>query len=129
MKYHLFSLASCLAFALPLMASAGGGFDLGAAQAVGLPGGLQNLIGKLIQAALTLVGTAALAYLVYGGFLYITAAGDEKQISKAKTILTYAIIGIVVIGLSFAIVQFVIGAFQGGAGGGQGGGQNIRRPL
>ncbi|MDO8511666.1 MAG: hypothetical protein Q7S57_00160 [bacterium] len=98
------------------------GLGLDAAKNVGgLKGGLVEMITNLIKSALGLVGVLALAMIVYGGFLYVTAAGDEKQITKGKTVLIYAIIGIIVIGVAYSLVSFVIGAFiSGGSGGGSG---------
>lgn len=109
-----------LSFLLPLSAFAA---DLGLSKAgsIGLQGDLVGMIANLVKTALGLVGAVALAMIVYGGFLYITAAGDAKQIDKAKTVIIYAVIGIIVIGVSYALVAFVVGAF-GGSGGGTGGG-------
>ena len=64
----------------------------------------------IINFVLVLVGVLALAFLVYGGFKYITSRGDETEVEGAKSIITNAIIGIVVIGIAAAIVNFVIGA-------------------
>ncbi len=72
---------------------------------------LQDLIFQIIVYVLVLVGVVALASLIYGGFLYVTAHGDTEQIEKAKGIIVYAIIGIVVIGIAAAAVNFVINAF------------------
>ena len=47
--------------------------------------------------------------IIYGGILYVTSAGNDENVQKAKKILMYAIVGIVVILLSFAIVNTVIG--------------------
>lgn len=83
-----------------------------------LPGDdLPKLIANIIRAGLGLVGTVALAFFIYGGFMYITSGGDEKQIEQGKKIMVYAIIGILAIGLSYAVVTFVIGAFGGGTPG------------
>lgn len=84
---------------------------------VGLPGdngatALPDLIGQVINWFLVLVGVLALGFIVYGGFLYITSHGDENQVEQAKKIITYAVIGIVMIGISYAVVQFVISAFE-----------------
>lgn len=76
---------------------------------------LDELIFNIITYALILVGVIALGFLVYGGFLYITSHGDENQIDQAKKIITYAVIGIVVIGIAAALVNFVIEPFVGGA--------------
>src|SRR3989339_791554 len=53
-------------------------------------------------------GKIAAAMVIYGGILYVTSAGEEEKTGKAKKILMYAIIGIVIIFLSFAIVNTVI---------------------
>ena len=98
--------------------------DLGLtkAEGIGLQGDLVGMIANIVKTALGLVGALALAFIVYGGFLYITAAGDTKQIDKGKTVIIYAIIGIIVIGVSYALVAFVVGAFGGGGSGGPGNG-------
>jgi uncharacterized membrane protein len=103
--------------------------DLGLdkAEGIGLQGGLEEMIANIVKTALGLVGALALAFIVYGGFLYVTAAGDESQIKKGKTVIIYAIIGIIVIGVSYALVSFVVGAFSGGgSGGGGANGGNLR---
>lgn len=64
----------------------------------------------IINYVLAIVGVVALAYIVYGGFLYITSNGDSSQVDKAKNIVIYAVIGIVVIGVAAALVNFVVGA-------------------
>ena len=53
---------------------------------------------------LAIAGTVAVLFLIVGGFLYITSAGDEQRIQKAKDTLKSAIIGIVFILLALVIV-------------------------
>jgi hypothetical protein len=101
---------------LPAFCMAAADLGQSAAAGIGLEGDLVGMIANIIKTGLTLVGAVALAMIVYGGFLYISAAGDESQIKKAKTVLIYAIIGIIVIGLAYALVAFVLGAFGGGGG-------------
>ena len=117
MKKNLFFL-TLAGWLLPVLAFAD---TLGLDKAnVGLStSSLESMIANIVKTGLTLVGVIALAILVYGGFLYITAAGDSKQVDKAKTVIIYAVIGIIVIGLAYSLVAFVIGAF-GGSGGGSG---------
>lgn len=71
---------------------------------------LPRVILNIINFVLILVGVLALAYLVYGGFRYITSRGDETAVEEAKGIITNAVIGIVVIGIAAAVVNFVIQA-------------------
>lgn len=87
---------------------------------------IETVIADIVKGALGLTAVLAVGFIVYGGFLYISAAGDETQIKKGKEAIIGAVIGIIVIGLAYAIVQFVIGAVGGGGGGaGSGGGVNI----
>lgn len=55
-----------------------------------------------------LAGLVAVGFLVYGGFVYITSGGDEKQIEQGKKTMVWAVIGIVCIMLSYAVVRFII---------------------
>jgi len=109
MKKNLFYY-SLVGWFLPIAALAD---TLGLSNAdVGLSkSSLVDMIANIVKTGLTLVGAIALAMLVYGGFMYVTAAGDDSQIKKAKNIIVYAIIGIIVIGLAYSLVAFVIGAF------------------
>ena len=52
-------------------------------------------------------GTAAVCGIIYAGIRYITAAGDTKKITDAKTVFKYALIGCVLIILSWGIVSFI----------------------
>ena len=82
----------------------------------GLPGApLEELILAIINFVLILVGVLALAFLVYGGFRYITSRGEETEVGVAKQIITNAVIGIAVIGIAAAVVNFVVGAIIVGA--------------
>jgi hypothetical protein len=75
---------------------------------------LPAMIMQLVNYALGLVGVLALGFIVYGGFLYITAHGDDKQVTSAKGIIINAVIGIVVIGLAAALVNFIVKGMTGG---------------
>ena len=71
-------------------------------------------IGQAIQPALALVGVAFLALAVYGGFLWMTAKGNEEQVKKAQSILTSATIGAIIVLGAYAITRFVMGMGGGG---------------
>jgi NADPH-dependent curcumin reductase CurA len=62
----------------------------------------------IIQAALGLLGTIALFFLIYAGVTYLTSAGSEEKIKQAKQIITGTIIGIGVALLAFSLLQTVI---------------------
>jgi len=73
-------------------------------------GTVEEGIRNVVNALLGLVGIAAAIFLVYAGVKYITSQGDEEVLRTAKTQIIYALIGLVVIGLSAVIVNIVLGA-------------------
>jgi hypothetical protein len=85
-------------------------------------GTLEDRLPKVINAFLGIVSIIAVAAIIYGGFKYITSAGNDKDLTAAKNIIVYAVIGLIVIGLAAVLVNFVISAVKGDgdAGGGQG---------
>ncbi|MBU1018899.1 MAG: pilin [Patescibacteria group bacterium] len=76
--------------------------------ATGGEGSFRTLARVIINFFLYFLGFIATAMIIYGGVLYVTSGGQDEQTGKAKKILIYAIVGIVIILLSFAIVNTVI---------------------
>jgi hypothetical protein len=78
--------------------------------------GAQNTFGGLlmaiIQAGLGLVGILSVWFIIYGGFQYITSRGNEEQAEGGKKTLTNAIIGLVIVILSYIIVTVIINALD-----------------
>lgn len=84
----------------------------------GAPGGLGVAQGDLVTTIVTILnyflaiaGLIAVLFLIYGGVQYIISRGEEDAVEKAKGTILYAIVGLIVIGLSATIVNFVVGAF------------------
>lgn len=67
-----------------------------------------TLIGNVINYVLGIVGSLALVMFIYGGIVWMTAAGNEKSIDKGKNILMWAALGLAVIFLSYALTRFVL---------------------
>lgn len=65
-------------------------------------------LGKFIKIFLTFFGIVFLILIMYGGFLWMTAQGNEQQIEKAKQTIINSTIGIVIVMLAYAITWFVI---------------------
>ncbi len=56
---------------------------------------------------LILSGTVALIFVILSGISYITSGGDQKKLEKAKHTLTYAILGLFIIFVSFLIIRII----------------------
>lgn len=77
---------------------------------------LPVVVGEIINVALSVVGSLLLIYLIYAGFLWMTAEGESKRVDKARDILKQTIIGLVIIVAAFAISNFVIGSLANSVG-------------
>jgi hypothetical protein len=67
-----------------------------------------SLIGRVINAALGIVGSLALLMFVYGGFTWMLSGGNSSAVEKGKNILIWATLGLVIIFVSYALVNFII---------------------
>ena len=83
------------------------------AEATGGEGNLRGLVLRIINYFLGFLGILAVIMVIYGGVTYVTAAGQDEQIGNAKKIIMYSLIGIIVILLSFAVVNTILGAGTG----------------
>ncbi|HTK05175.1 MAG TPA: hypothetical protein VL500_06315 [Candidatus Eisenbacteria bacterium] len=73
---------------------------------------LPQLIGSFIAAALGLLGVVLVVLVVYAGFIWMTAQGNDEKIKKAKGMITSAVIGMIIIFAAYAITNFVVGALS-----------------
>jgi len=62
---------------------------------------------NLIQVALGLLGTICVVLMLYAGFMWMTAAGNEENVKKAQDIIKYAVIGLIIILSAYAITRFL----------------------
>ncbi len=60
---------------------------------------------------LSIVGGLAILFIIYGGFIYITSAGNQQRVELAKKTLTYAILGLVLVVLIGLIFGIITGGF------------------
>lgn len=112
MKKAFYYLVGAVALALPSVAMAQGGGITPTVQPTSLPGTADfgALLTSVINWFLTLVGLIAVIMLIIGGFRYLTSGGNQEAVEKAKNTILYAIIGIVIVILSYAIVATITGA-------------------
>jgi len=71
-------------------------------------GNLLDFISSLIRVFLGILGAILLLLIIYSGFLYATAAGDETKVTQARNTLVYAIIGVVIISAAWVLSDFII---------------------
>lgn len=69
---------------------------------------LETKISKAINIFSVIVGIVAVVMVIYGGFRYVTSGGKQESVTNAKNTLLYAVIGLVIVALSQAIVHFVL---------------------
>ena len=65
------------------------------------------VFGNVVSSLLIFVGIVAAFIIVWAGIKFINSGGDAKQVASARQIMTYAIIGVVLVLCSFAIIYFV----------------------
>ena len=77
---------------------------------------LQTVVANVINIAMMAAGLVAVIYLIIGGFKYVTSGGNAEAIEGAKGTILNAIIGLIVIFISFLLVNYILGALHiGGA--------------
>ena len=82
----------------------------------GVQTNLLDWIGGVINIAVGLAALVCVGILIYSGYLYITAAGDENKVSTATKSLTYAIVGLVICFIAVILVRFVLNTILGQTG-------------
>jgi len=90
----------------------GNGIDC--AQGTGTPdtlfGGEESIFTTVVNVLLFVIGAISVIMLIYGGIRYTTSAGDSGAVTSAKNTIMYAIIGLIIAFLAFAVVNWVLGA-------------------
>lgn len=67
---------------------------------------------NVIEILLRLIGYAAVGFIIYGGFKYLTSAGSADRVTAGRKIILNAVIGLVISFFSIAIVNLVAGNIQ-----------------
>ena len=104
----------CGIFAIVAGASASALTLQDGAQAAQCDGCPTNLFGdtgvfkQVTNVILYIAGVVAVIMLIIGGIKYVVSGGDSKKVTDAKNTVLYAIIGLIICFLAFAIVNFVI---------------------
>ena len=71
---------------------------------------IQGFVKNLVNVMLYVLGAISVIVIIFAGIFYVMSMGDATAITKAKNTLLYAVIGLVVALLAYAIVNFVLAA-------------------
>ncbi len=111
--FTLFSLIFILT--LPYFVFAGSADPMAELQEAGEGGGYESvdsasasaIAGTVVNAVLSLLGVIFIILIVYAGIKWMTAGGNEERVKEARTTITRAIIGLIIVAGAWAIMIFV----------------------
>ena len=81
---------------------------------------ISEIASDIIKFFLSFLGIIFIILIVYAGFMWMTSAGEEAKISKAKSTMVAAVIGLAIVLAAYAITYFVIDQILESTKGGQG---------
>lgn len=73
---------------------------------------LATFLKNAINTLLFIAGITAVVIIVVGAIRFVTSEGDSNQATRARSTVVYAAVGLVVCVASYAIINFVLGAFS-----------------
>lgn len=74
---------------------------------------LNKMLSLIFNVVFGIIGVVAVAFIILGGVNYTISQGDAAKVQKAKSTILYGVIGLVVVLLAFAIVNFVLSGLMG----------------
>lgn len=110
----LLTLVGQPASALSLMDVFSGPY-CGEGQPANLFEGSTAIVPRIINLMLFIVGVLAIFMMIYGGIRYVLSGGDNGKVKDAKNTILYAIVGLIVAILGYAIVNWVVSVVGSGA--------------
>ena len=85
----------------------------GGTTANGIPEmGSAELLQNILNLVYFIAGTIAVVVIIIGGFMYTVSGGDASRVTKGKNLLTYSIVGLIIVLSAFTITNFVIGGLN-----------------
>ncbi len=69
---------------------------------------VNELVGRVINSVMGIVGSLALLMFVYGGLIWMTSSGSQEKVKKGKDILVWSAVGLIVIFSAYALTKFII---------------------
>ncbi len=86
--------------------------------------GSAGVFKTITNTLLFILGAISVIMIIIGGLRYVISGGDSSAVNAAKNTILYAIVGVIVAILAYAVINFVIGSFTNGSGV-SGGGTNV----
>ena len=74
---------------------------------------LAQVVGKVVQAVLSVLGLVALVIFIIAGFQWMTSGGNKEKIQSAQKLMGAAVIGLVIIIIAYAASLFIVNALAG----------------
>ena len=98
-----------------------GGMQAGAVSAKGAEQmtdlfGASGIFTTFTSVLLFAVGAISVIMIIIGGLRYVISGGDSSNITAAKNTVLYALIGLIIALLSYAVIRFVLTSFAAGGG-------------
>jgi hypothetical protein len=109
--------ASWVVFASKASAAGTWGTDPGV-NPTGVTDDFEGSVQTIVNYILGFMTIVATLMIIYGGVLYLTSAGNEDSAARAKRTIAYGVVGLIVIGIAYALVVFITGTLLPGTGGG-----------
>jgi len=115
MNKKLFAIVMIVAFmAAPVLSMATADLGLEDAQALGLgDAGVKDIVNNIITIILGFLGLIAVILILIGGFMWMTAGGNDDRVKKGRQFIINGVIGLIIILAAYAIAAFVIDSIQG----------------
>ena len=69
---------------------------------------VQTKIGSYIKTVMSLIGFLFFVLVLYGGLIWMTAGGEKARVQKGRSLIIYAVLGLMMIALSYTVVDYII---------------------
>ncbi len=76
----------------------------------------RKIASSVVQVLLGFLGVIAVVLILFGGFKWMTAMGNEDKVDEAKKLISYGVVGLLIVLAAFAVSVFVLNAMLGATG-------------
>lgn len=71
---------------------------------------IPTVIGRVVGVALSFIGIIFFVLMIYAGFMWMLARGNETEVQKAKSLIEAAVVGLIIVLSAYAITSFIGGS-------------------